>query len=65
MMFFPWIYRPIIHRTDLFIVNGSDLEYNKNIYSFMVNDAMFEYLHKKYPEIKVKITINHGTKKVS
>ena len=29
-----WIYRPK-HRMDLFIVNGSDLEYTKNIFCKM------------------------------
>ena len=32
-----WIYRPM-HRTDLFIVNGADLEYTeKNFEDFRVN----------------------------
>ena len=39
---FFWIYRPM-HRTDVFIVNGADLEYTKkHLQNFMMNDA-FEY----------------------
>ena len=40
------IYR-LIHRTDLFILNGADLEFTNNILfqiSFMVNDAVYEFM---------------------
>ena len=40
------IYR-LIHRTDLFISNGADLEFTNNILfqiSFMVNDAVYEFM---------------------
>ena len=35
-----------MHRTDLFIVSGTDLEYAKKkyFYNFMVNDAVLEYI---------------------
>ena len=41
---FLWIYRPL-YRTYLFIVNGADLEYTKNITNFMVNDVVLEYIY--------------------
>ena len=34
-----------MHRTDLFIVSGVDLEYTKNTH-FMVNDYVLEYFFK-------------------
>ena len=42
------IYRPM-HRTDLFIVNGADLEYTKNI---MVNEAVLGYIYQKEQKLK-------------
>ena len=42
---FLWTYRPI-HRTNLFIVAGADLEYiKKNIYNFIVNDTVLGYTY--------------------
>ena len=54
-----------MHRTDLFIVNGADLEYIlKNIKKFMVNDAVLVYIIFKRTEIKVRNTINHDSEKI-
>ena len=53
-----------MHGTDVVIVIGADLEYtHKNIHSFMVNDAVLEYYILKRTKIKVRITINHDSKK--
>ena len=38
-----------MHRTDLFIVNGADLEYTKNI---MVNEAVLGYIYQKEQKLK-------------
>ena len=53
-----------MHRTYIFIVNGDDVEYTEK--TSMVNDTVLEYIYiLKRTEIKVRITINHDSKKVS
>ena len=60
-----------MHRTDLFILNRADLEYTEK--NFMVADAVLwvsklqekiDWILKR-TKIKIRITINHGNKKVS
>ena len=36
-----------MHRTDLFIVNGADLEYTELFFNSMVNYAVIEYIYNK------------------
>ena len=53
-----------MHRTDLFIVSGADLEYTKK-YQLMVDDAVLEYLYLKEQKSKTGYKIKNDSKKVS